>query len=144
MSRFRSQITEVINRNTVISLALAQGFNAYLPVYDGGVDFILYRERDGEIRKVQLKGRWMIDKKYIGRDIWMAFPISGQWYLMPHDQMVSMGEAEGITKTLSWTDGGAYSKPKPSATTIEACRAYRFSPIEDIAREASEGVPETD
>jgi hypothetical protein len=52
-----SQVREVINRNIVISLALEQGFNAFLPVYDGGVDFILYRESDRELRKVQLKSR---------------------------------------------------------------------------------------
>ena len=34
MSRYRSQVREVINRNTVVSLALDQGFNAFLPVYD--------------------------------------------------------------------------------------------------------------
>ena len=73
-SRFGWQITEVINRNTFVSLALAEGFNAYLPVYDGRVDLILYRGRDGLVRKVQLKGRWTIDKKYPDRDIWMAFP----------------------------------------------------------------------
>ena len=44
MNRFRSQVKEVINRNVVVSLALEQGFNAFLPVCDGGVDFILYRE----------------------------------------------------------------------------------------------------
>lgn len=92
MSRYRSQVREVINRNTVVSLALAQDFNAFLPVYDGGVDFILYRESDGLVRKVQLKGRWMIDRKYVGRDIWMAFPIGGDWYLMPHDRMVELAE----------------------------------------------------
>ena len=54
----------------------------FLPVYDGGVDFIFYRESDGEIRKVQLKGRWPIDRKYVGRDIWVAFPVSGK--MVPH------------------------------------------------------------
>ena len=68
MSRYRTQVREVINRNVVVSLALEQGFNAFLPVYDGGVDFILYRESDAAIRKVQLKGRWMIDKKYVVPD----------------------------------------------------------------------------
>ena len=57
MSRYRAQVTEVINRNVVVSLALQQGFNAFLPVYDGGVDFILYRESDNTVRKVQLKGQ---------------------------------------------------------------------------------------
>jgi hypothetical protein len=63
VSRYRSQIAEVINRNTVVSVALAQDFNVFLPVYDGGIDFVLYRERDNTLRKVQLKGRWTIDRK---------------------------------------------------------------------------------
>lgn len=137
MSRYRSQIREVINRNTVVSLALDQGFNAFLPVYDGGVDFILYRESDGLVLKVQLKGRWMIDRKYLGRDIWMAFPIAGEWYVMPHDTMVAFAEAEGVTKTASWIDGGAYSKPRPSKATIAACMPYRFNSIELVTAEAA-------
>lgn len=103
MSRYKTQVLEVINRNRVVTLALAQSFNGFLPVYDGGVDFILYREKDGLVHKVQLKGRWMIDKKYIGRDIWMAFPIGGAWYFMPHDTIVALADAECATKTASWT-----------------------------------------
>lgn len=133
MSRYRSQVREVINRNIVVSLVLDMGFNVFLPVYDGGVDFILYRERDAALRKVQLKSRWTIDRKYVGRDIWVAFPIVGEWYLMPHDEMVALGDAEGITKTASWTEGGAYSKPRPSMATINACSSYRLREIAQIA-----------
>jgi hypothetical protein len=138
MNRYRSQVREVINRNIVVSLALAQGFNAFLPVYDGGVDFILYRENDGLVRKVQLKGRWTIDRKYVGRDIWMAFPIAGYWYLMPHDEMVALAEADGVTKTASWIEGGAYSRPRPSKVVVAACTPYRFVAIEDVAAEAAD------
>lgn len=92
MSRYRSQVREVINRNTVVSLALDQGFNAFLPVYDGGVDFILYRESDGLVRKVQLKGRWTIERKYLDRDTYglhSRSPVTGMscrttrwWHLL--------------------------------------------------------------
>ncbi|MBP2233356.1 hypothetical protein J2847_006694 [Azospirillum agricola] len=139
--RYRSQVREVINRNTVVSLALAQGFNVFLPVYDGGVDFILHRERDGEIRKVQLKSRWTIDRKYLDRDLWIAFPMAGAWYLMPHEAMVALGENEGLTQTTSWRDRGAYSKPRPSRATIAACASYRFQPIEAVAAAAADDVP---
>lgn len=138
ISKYKGQVREVINRNTVVSLALDQDFNAFLPVYDGGVDFILYQERDGLLRKVQLKSRWSIDRKYQGRDIWMAFPMAGEWYVMPHDTMVAMAEADGITKTASWAVGGAYSKPKPSIATIAACAPYRLSEIEMVADSAAE------
>jgi hypothetical protein len=60
----------------------------FLPLYDDGVDFIIYRERDRVFRRVQMKGRWTIDRKYHGRDIWLAFPIGQDWYLVPHDEMV--------------------------------------------------------
>ncbi|PZU56394.1 MAG: hypothetical protein DI547_16735 [Sphingobium sp.] len=136
MSRYRSQVREVINRNTVVSLALAQGYNAFLPVYDGGVDFILYRESDGIVRKVQLKGRWTIDRKYLGRDIWIAFPIGTDWYLMPHDEMVASANADGTTKSASWTEGGSYSRPHPSRAIAAACASYRFAAVADVAAEA--------
>jgi hypothetical protein len=59
MGDYRSQVREVINRNTVVSLALKQGFNAFLPVYDGGiVDFILYRERDNQPQEHPLRSRY--------------------------------------------------------------------------------------
>ena len=84
MSRFKAQVREVINRHAFVSLALDRGFNAYLPVYDGGIDFILHREADpaanvAEVtHKVQLKDRWTIDKKYVGRGLSVAFPIGGE------------------------------------------------------------------
>ncbi len=126
MSRFRSQVREVINRNAFISLALEQGYNVFLPVYDDGVDFILHSEEKNETLKVQLKGRWTIDQKYRGRGIWIAFPIADDWYLMPHDEMVVSADAEGVTKSKSWIEGGLYSKPKPSAATIAACARHKF------------------
>lgn len=135
-SRYGSQVREVINRNTFVSLALAEGFNAYLPVYDGGVDFILYREEYGLIRKVQLKGRWTIDKKYEGRDLWVAFPIETEWYLVPHNAMVDMAEAQGKTKTASWIEAGLYSTGAPSKAIIKACAPYRFKSIKVVANEA--------
>jgi hypothetical protein len=137
MSRYRSQVREVINRNTVASLALAQGFNVFLPVYDGGVDFILHRESDGLLRKVQLKSRWTIDRKYIGREIWIAFPIADDWYLVPHDKMVETAEP-GVIASVSWTKDGSYSRPKTSAALIARCEPFRFAPIAEVAARAAE------
>lgn len=142
MSRYRSQVREVINRNTVVSLALEQGYNVFLPVYDGGVDFILHRESDGELRKVQLKGRWTIDKKYEERAIWIAFPIAGEWYMAPHDEMVESAVADGATQTDSWKIHGIYSRPRPSKNLIASLARYRFAPIGTVAAVAAEEAEE--
>ena len=79
----------------------------------------------------------MIDRKYVGRNIWMAFPIGGDWYLMPHDRMVELAEKEGITQTASWIDGGAYSMPRPSKATVANCGPFRSTPIEEVAAAAA-------
>ena len=140
--RNATQITEVINRNTFVSLALADGFNAFLPVFDGGVDFILYREKDNTFRKVQLKARWTIDRKYVNRDIWIAFPIvfpsKVAWYLMPHDLMLEHAKADGKTKTDSWVLHGTYHMPQPSQTMVLSCEDFRFKPVVAITDAAAE------
>ncbi|MCD2317271.1 hypothetical protein LQ954_14075 [Sphingomonas sp. IC-11] len=130
MSRYKSQVREVINRNALVTLALENGFNAFIPVYDGGVDFILYRESDGVTCKVQLKGPWYIDRKYVGRDIWIAFHVDGAWYVAPHDDLVRFAETYGFTKTKSWLEGGAYSCPRPSKSMTLDLAAYRFGDVE--------------
>jgi hypothetical protein len=89
MSRYRSQVRDVSNRNTVVSLALEQSFNAFLPVYDGGVDFVLYREGDSLVRKVQLKSCWTTEPE-LGRRRYrgphgggIAFSTGGLHEVMP-------------------------------------------------------------
>lgn len=130
MSQYRSQVLEVVNRNALVTLALGRGFNAFLPVYDGGIDFMLYRESDGMVRKVQLKGRWYIDRKYEGRDIWIAYHVDGDWYLAPHDDLIALGDTYGFTATKSWQEGGAYSCPRPSRAMINDMAQYRFGQVE--------------
>lgn len=41
--------------------------------------------------EAQLRGRWAIERKYIGHDIWVASPDAGDWHLAPHDEMVRTG-----------------------------------------------------
>jgi len=139
MSIYDSQIREVVNRNTFVSLALDKGFNAFLPVYDGGIDLILHHEDDSKFYKVQLKGRWTIDRKYIGRDIWIAFPFENEWYLLPHDEMVASAEKDGAAETSSWKDKGIYSRPKLSKAVLNTCSAYHFGSIASVASSAAEG-----
>jgi hypothetical protein len=99
-----SQAMELLNRNEFVAPFLRSQFVPYVPDFDVGVDFMLYRELDDLLFKVQLKGRWTVDRKYIGRGIWIAFRSNSQWYLVPHDRMVEHGrEAHG--QTASWFKG---------------------------------------
>ena len=39
-----------------------------------GADLLFYRSSDGNVMKIQLKGRVTLDKKYSGKDLYIAFP----------------------------------------------------------------------
>lgn len=140
-TQLSSGAIEVVNRNALVSLALTKGYIAFLPVYDAGVDLILYNEETDDVLKVQLKSRWTIDTKYIGRGIAIAFPDRGCWYLVPHDDLVTMAEGYGFTGQNSWTKPrGAYSYAPLSRRMIEDLRPFRFESLGELAEDAAAGM----
>ena len=121
---------EIVHRCAVMPFFLLDGFIPFMPDYDLGIDFILYREKDDLLIKVQQKGRWYIDKKYQGRDIGMLFPdtINDRqlWYLVPHDDMITYArEHTNYLRTPSW-EAGAYSTKKLNAKQREHFAPYRL------------------
>jgi hypothetical protein len=130
---------EVVNRNALVSLALTKGYIAFLPVYDAGVDLILYNEVTNDVLKVQLKSRWTIDTKYLKRGIAIAFPDRGCWYLVPHDDLVIMAERYGFTARNSWTKpNGAYSYAPLSKRMVEDLQPFRFESFAQLAEDAAD------
>jgi hypothetical protein len=113
------------NRLELINEAFKFGYLAYLPVVDEGIDLILHREQPRDLKMVQLKSRWTIDKKYVGRKIWIAFPQNKVWYLGLHDEFVSLAERLGFAaNSSSWTTGGKYSRGTLNKALREALEAY--------------------
>lgn len=96
-----------------------------------GADFIA-QHLDGEtFLKVQLKSRLTFDKKYIGKNIYVAFPSEFKWYLYPHDTLLERVLAETrIGKTKSWLDG-TYTFPKLSKQIQEFLRTYKVGSTAD-------------
>jgi len=118
---------EIIHRNELTTLLLRQGYNVFLPVYDHGIDLIAHREADNDFKLVQQKSRWTIARKYVERNIWIAFRDGGGWFLAPHDEMVRLGEAAGYTATASWIEKGIYHSASMTRNLRERCEKYRLS-----------------
>jgi len=90
--KISTQIQEAIYRAEVSKIFLEHGWMVYVPEADvGGVDFLVMNLETEEVRKIQLKGRWTVDKKYHGKNIWMCFSVNDKWYLCEHDRMVEIG-----------------------------------------------------
>ena len=118
---------EVILRNELSSALLKIGYNVFIPVFDEGVDLIAHRERDGDIKIIQQKSRWTIDRKYRDRNIWIAFPNDGAWYLIRHDTMLTWPEVQNFLKTSSWQTRGIYNVAKPSKALRSRFQHYSLT-----------------
>ncbi len=126
--KLKSYAQEVIWRNQLSSLLISKGYNVFLPVFDNGIDLIAHRESDGDLKLIQQKGRWSILKKYRDRDIWIAFPHAGSWYLIPHDEMLTWPEVAGFLLTQSWIDKGTYHNARPSKAMVAQFERFYVGP----------------
>ena len=112
-SKLNSRQKENYNFQKVAAVLADYGFNCMWLNDDWlGADFIACHIDGNTFLKVQLKGRLNIEKKYIGKDIYIAFHENGRWYLYPHDeiqnQLLSRGYMRGSD---SWETKGGYSWP---------------------------------
>ncbi|MEN8722553.1 MAG: hypothetical protein ABF335_06665 [Alphaproteobacteria bacterium] len=92
------------------------GFNCLRLTDDWqGADFIACHIDGETFLKVQLKGRLTVDKKYVGKDIYIAFIHNDDCYLYPHDVFLNDLIAEGKMQEESnkWKIDGNRSWPQP-------------------------------
>ena len=101
---------ENYNFHKVASALAEYGYNS-LRLNDDwqGADFIAIK--GDEMIKVQLKGRFTIDKKYLGKEIYIAFIEDGVIKVYDHDEVVN-SLTGSILETESWKVNGNYSWPK--------------------------------
>ena len=100
------QVLEAIQRNFIQSHLLELGWMTYNPAADvGGVDWICIHQESGELRNVQQKGRLLISKRYIGKDLWMCCSNYGAVYMIPHDILLETKAAKKAQLTASWRKG---------------------------------------
>ena len=64
-----------------------------------GADFIAVKGDD--MLKIQLKGRFTVEKKYIGKDIYISFIEDGKIKIYKHDEAVNL-LPEKTKNTESW------------------------------------------
>ena len=115
---------EVVLRNALSTLLIDAGYNIFLPVFDEGIDLIAHREADGDLKLIQLKSRWTIAQKYIGRGLHIGFIDRGDWFIVPHDEMLAWPEVSGFIETDSWRARGVYHRASLSAALRERCAAF--------------------
>ena len=92
-----------------------------------GADFLAYHKDGTQTLKVQLKSRLGIYKKYMGKDVYVCFPYEGNWYLIPHDELVDIiGNATPWLDSKSWRTYSGYSNARPSQRLLERLVEFKL------------------
>ena len=121
-----SRQKELFNFQKIAGVLADYGFNCIKLADDWlGADFLAYHKDGKETLRVQLKGRLTIAKKYQGKNLYMAFPISDSWCLIEHDALVELvGNNTNWLNTVSWLDNGMYSSKSPNQRLLQALRGH--------------------
>jgi hypothetical protein len=89
-----------------------------------GADFIAVHI-DGETTlKIQLKGRFSFNKKYVGKNILVAFIENENYYIYPHDEILEILDFTKNDKT--WLEHGKWSCPKLTKKYKELLEQYKL------------------
>jgi len=92
-----------------------------------GADFLALHI-SGDVRRVQLKARLTFDRKYKDKDLYVAFPDDGAWYLYRHDELLEKILAGGnVGSTQSWQQDGVYHFPRLSKEIRAILEPYRMT-----------------
>lgn len=110
-SKLNSRQKENYNFHKVASKLADYGFNS-LRLNDDweGADFIAINSK--QMIKVQLKSRFTIDKKYLGKKLHIAFLEKGEVKIYKHDDAVSM-IPDNTKNSKSWKKGNYTWKQTP-------------------------------
>lgn len=111
-----------------VSAVLADYGFITIPLSDdwNGADFLAVPIQ-GDVLKIQLKGRLTFMKKYLGKGLHICFRDENSWFLYPHDEFLAQVSLDSsIQDTESWRDEGAYSFPKLSVRLREQLLAFKI------------------
>jgi frataxin-like iron-binding protein CyaY len=122
---------ELFNFQKIAATFADYGFNCIKLADDWqGADFLAYNAGDTSTLKVQLKSRLTINKKYCEKQLWMAFPYDGNWYVIEHDSLVrKVGEHTKWLDTSSWKDKGGYSSTSINPGLLESLIEDRLGQV---------------
>jgi frataxin-like iron-binding protein CyaY len=125
---------ELFNFQKIAARLADYGFNCIKLADDWqGADFLAYHINGTTTLKVQLKSRVTIKHKYCNKDIWIAFPHKGHWYLIEHDRLVEkVGKHTDWLSSLSWKERrDGYSSASINPKLLESLSENQLEPVYD-------------
>ena len=125
-SDLNSKQKEIYNFQKLAAILADYGFNCIKLADDWlGADFLAYHKDGTDTLQVQLKGRLTIDKKYMHKNLHIAFPFKDSWCLIPHDELVTLVKSNtNWLNTSSWLEKGNYHSISLNSDLLNAVQQY--------------------
>ena len=125
-TRLNPRAQENYNSAKLASLMADYGY-ACIRLSDdyNGADLIALREGEPAMH-IQLKGRLTIKRSYIGKDLYIAFPIAGEFFVVPHDELTALCDEARYLSTKSWINDGSWHTGRPSKTMTAALQTFKL------------------
>ena len=126
---------ENFNFHKVAARLANYGFNCLRLTDDWqGADFIACHINGESFLKVQLKGRLTVDRKYLGKSIFIAFLDGTDCFVYPHDEFLeSWMEKRGKPGGKEWEKTGRRGWSKTPAWARNLLADYRIETQEVIS-----------
>ena len=108
-SKLNSKQKENYNFHKISGVLADYGYNSMRLNDDWqGADFISVHTDGNNILKIQLKGRFTMDKKYLDKDIYVSFIEDNIVKIYKHDEAIPLLN-DKILNSISWKKRGGYS-----------------------------------
>jgi frataxin-like iron-binding protein CyaY len=122
---------DLFNFQKIAATLADYGFNCIKLADDWqGADFLAYHINGSTTLKVQLKSRLTINQKYCSKNIWVAFPHKGYWYLIEHDHLVEKArEQTDWLNSSSWIDKHGYSSTSINGDLLQSLAENKLEPL---------------
>lgn len=122
---------ELFNFQKIAATLADYGFNCIKLADDWlGADFLAYHMNGTTTLKVQLKSRITIARKYCDKDIWVAFPFKGHWYLIKHDRLLTKVEKHTRwLKSSAWKTGHLFHSESINKGLLKSLAEDRLGPV---------------
>jgi hypothetical protein len=123
-----SRQKEIFNFQKISGVLADYGFNCIKLADDWqGADFLAYHKDRLDTLKVQLQARLTIDRKYKGKELFIAFPLNDHWYLIEHDTLIEkVDQYTNWLNTDSWVTKGCYHSAAPSAQLMQSRSEFKL------------------
>ena len=126
---------EVYNFHFIAARLAQYGYASY-PIRDdwNGGDMFSRHMLSGQALTVQIKSRATFDKKYLGKDLHIGFPLGEAVFVYPHDQVLSSYMAGRTARGLPLDDNQAWSRDglvhwvNPTKEIMGLLKPYELAP----------------